>query len=159
MKVSLNALLQVLVIAFALHGTARAAPDPAQYRLTVEALRTLEAIDAESKQAAAGRNGEESDDAEDDNDDDDSDDDKDATVEGIARKVDANPQLKAALARKGMSGMDFALTFHAVLHAGMYLAFEDSMDKQKAAELYRSYSKAQQANIELLRKHHKQAGK
>ena len=41
---------------------------------------------------------------------------------------------------------------HAMLHAGMFLMFEQSMPKPKAAELFNGYTKAQQANIELLRK-------
>ena len=43
------------------------------------------------------------------------------------------------------------MSVHAMLHAGMYLMFESSMPKPKATELYNGYTKAQQANIELLR--------
>jgi hypothetical protein len=133
-----------------------AAPDPAEFRLTPELLRKFEAIDAEGKRLAKA---EEDDDSEADDDDadeadaDDADEDKDEeTVEDMARKMESEPQVKALLARHGMTPMQFALSAHALLHAGMYLAFEDAMDKQKAAELYRGYTKAQQANIELLRK-------
>ncbi len=134
-----------------------AAPDPAEFRLTPELLRKFEAINAEGQRLAEA----EGDDAEEDEGDDADDaddgaeedeDDKDQTIEGMARKMESEPEVKALLARHGVTPMQFALSAHALLHAGMYLAFEESMDKQKAAELYRGYTKAQQANIELLRK-------
>jgi hypothetical protein len=133
-----------------------AAPDPAEFRLTPELLRKFEAIDAEGKRLAKA---EEDDEAEEDDADavddaqDDEEDDKEAqTVEGMARKIESVPEIKALLARHDVTPMQFALSAHALLHAGMYLAFEEAMDKQKAAELFRGYTKAQQANIELVRK-------
>ena len=161
------------LILLGLHLPASAAADPAQFRLTEEMLRKLEATDAEAKKlAAASRkqkpgaadDGEDADaDAESDEDDTgdeegDQDDRKsgqskrDDSVEGIARKIDADPKLKALLAKHGMSSMDYALSVHAMLHAGMYLMFENSMPNPKAVELFNGFKKAQQANIELLRK-------
>ena len=137
-----------------------AASDPAEFRLTPELLRKMEAIDKEGKQLAQAEeeddSDEDADDAEDGDDADEEDereDEKEAqTVEALARKVESVPEVKALLARHGVTPMQFALSAHALLHAGMYLAFEESMDKQKAAELYRGYTRAQQANIELMRK-------
>jgi hypothetical protein len=150
---------------------AAAAADPAQYRLTEDMLRKLEATDAEAKKMAAAsrkpkarseKNGADDDtdaDQEDDSKDEEEDDDragsksdKDDSVEGIVRKIEADPRLKALLARHGISSLDYAMSMHAMLHAGMYLMFESSMPKPKAAELLSGYTKAQQANIELLRK-------
>ena len=47
--------------------------------------------------------------------------------------------------------MDYALSVHAMLHAGVFLMFEQSMPKEKATELLSGYTDAQRANIELLR--------
>ena len=160
------------LILLSLHLSASAAADPAQFRLTEDLLRKLEATDAEAKKLAAAsrkqkpgsaKDGDDDADAEsdeDDTEDEESDQDdrktgqskRDDSVEGIARKVDADPQLKALLAKHGISSMDYALSVHAMLHAGMYLMFENSMPKPKAVELFDGYTKAQQANIELLRK-------
>jgi hypothetical protein len=147
-------LLRASVLALALVfmlPPASAAPDPAEFRLTPELLRKFEAVDAEGKRLFKA---EEEDDDEDagDEDDDEEDDAKDQTVEGMAAKLAADPKIKALLARHGLTPMEFALSAHALLHAGMYLAFEQAMDKQKAAELLRGYTKTQQANIELVRK-------
>ena len=142
----------ILSAAIALvHVPAWAAPDPAEFRLTPDLLRKFEAIDAESKRLAEAEEDDEGGDDEDDADGDEDDKD-DQTVEGMARKLESVPEIKALLARHGVTPMQFALSAHALLHAGMYLAFEEAMDKQKAAELFRGYTKAQQANIELVRK-------
>ena len=163
--------LLACLILLGLQLPATAAPDPAQFRITEELLRKLKATDDEAKKLAAAsrkakpKKAQEDDDASDDSADDedeaDADDaaddpksgrsDKDDSVEGIARKVDADPKLKALLAKHGLSSMDYAMSVHAMLHAGMYLMFESSMPKPKATELYNGYTKAQQANIELLR--------
>ena len=127
-----------------------AAPDPAEFRLTPELLRKFEAIDAEGKRLAKAEEDEA--DEEESDDEDDEDDEEDQTVEGMARKMESVPEIKALLARHGVTPMQFALSAHALLHAGMYLAFEEAMDKQKAAELFRGYTRARQANIELVRK-------
>ncbi len=159
--------LLACLILLGLQLPATAAADPAQFRLTEELLRKLKATDEEAKKLAAAsrkakpkkaQDEDDEADAEDEDADDDADDDrksgksdKDDSVEGIARKVDADPKLKALLARHGLSSMDYAMSVHAMLHAGMYLMFESSMPKPKATELYSGYTKAQQANIELLR--------
>jgi hypothetical protein len=166
----MNLLKSLLACLFLLgiNLSASAAPDPAQYRLTDEMLLKLQATDDESKrlQAAARKSrpgGKEHDDEEDeeyeeDEEDEEEDDRADAkgkdddSVEGIARKIDADPKIKALLAKHGISSMDYALSMHAMLHAGMFLMFESSMPKPKADELFNGYTKAQQANIELLRK-------
>ena len=159
--------LLACLILLGLQLPATAAPDPAQFRITEELLRKLKATDDEAKKLAAAsrkaksKKAREDDDSAEDEDEDDADDaaddpksgrsDKDDSVEGIARKVDADPKLKALLAKHGLSSMDYAMSVHAMLHAGMYLMFESSMPKPKATELYNGYTKAQQANIELLR--------
>jgi hypothetical protein len=159
--------LLTCLILLGLQMPANAAADPAQFRLSEELLRKLKATDEEAKKIAAAsrkanpKKAEDEDDEADADDEEDEDDgndrksgksgSKDDSVEGIARKVDADPKLKALLAKHGLSSMDYAMSVHAMLHAGMYLMFESSMPKPKATELYNGYTKAQQANIELLR--------
>jgi hypothetical protein len=165
--------LLACLILLGLQLPANAAADPAQFRLTEELLRKLQATDEEAKKLAAAsrkakpKRAQDDDgadaDAEDEEEEEDEDEedagadrksgksDRDDSVEGIARKVDADPKLKALLAKHGISSTEYALSVHAMLHAGMYLMFESSMPKPKATELYSGYTKAQQANIELLR--------
>jgi ABC-type nitrate/sulfonate/bicarbonate transport system substrate-binding protein len=156
------------LIAFCIVLPAGAAQDPAQYRLKPETLRKLEAAHAETKQLAKkdGKGGK--DDASDEQADDPEEEEeeeeepardakgnagkKDETPEGIARKIDADPKMKALLQKHGLSSMEYAMTVHAMLHAGMFLMFEQSMPKEKAKELFDGYTGAQRDNIELLRK-------
>jgi hypothetical protein len=181
LSVSLTLSLSLsLLIGLGLAMPASAALDPAQFRLTPEMLRKLDAAHAEAKRLEAAekksnpRKAAADDDPEDDDaeNDDGSDGDaadepaadkansanadrggrKDETVEGIARKVDADPRLKALLQRHGISSIDYAMSVHAMLHAGMFLMFEESMPKDKARELFNGYTSAQQSNIELVRK-------
>lgn len=129
----------VLALALALLGTAAhaAPPDPAHYTLTPQTLQKLKSAEADMEKLVH------------EGDDEDL---SSLSVEQAARKIDSNPARKAALAKHGLTGMDLALSAHAMLHAGTYLMFEKEMDKAKAAELYRSYTAEQKANIELVRK-------
>ena len=77
---------------------------------------------------------------------------KDESVEGIAAKVEAHPQIKAALAKQGLTPMDYALAMHAMLHAGMFVMFESAMEPQKAQALLSTYTAAQRENIEIVRR-------
>jgi hypothetical protein len=84
-----------------------------------------------------------------DQDDDDKD---DPSVDDIARELDKTPGVKPILARHGFSSREYALATLALFNAGFYLAMEPSMDKKGRVELYNSYPKQLQGNIELLRK-------
>lgn len=118
-----------------------AAANADRHALTPEVLRKIQAAEADlHKQGLRSADADDDDDADDE------------TVEAMARRVDRDPRLKAALARQGLSGMDFAMSVHALLHASAYLMFEKNMDKQKAAALLASYTPQQRANIELVRK-------
>lgn len=131
------------LLAAALHGPACAAPDPAQYTLTPAVMKKFESMQKEAEAIEKKRGSKEGED--------------DAakpeeSLDDFVRRLERDAQLKALLARHGMTPTDFALATHAMLHAGMYVAFESSMDKKKAAELYKTYTPAQKANIELMRK-------
>ncbi len=119
-----------------------AADAAAHYQLTEAKLQKLEAVDAEAKRLGLDDEADEDDEDADDADD----------IDAIVRKIEANPQYRALLARHGLTARELGLSVEAMLHAGVYLAFEKSMDKQAAAKLYGGYTAAQKANIELLRK-------
>jgi precorrin-4 methylase len=55
------------------------------------------------------------------------------------------------LAKHGLSGRDLVMSAHALLHAGSFVAMEKSIAPEKGAELYKSYTREQQANIDLIR--------
>ena len=89
--------------------------------------------------------------------DDDEDDNKDGksknlSADDFARVLDKEPRAKAILAKHGLSTREFALTSYAMLHAGMFVGLEPSMNKKQAAEMLASFTKEQRANIALLRK-------
>lgn len=114
-------------------GTVRAADgtDPARFRLTPALLDRMDAVAADLKNAKAA-----------DDDDDDAE-----SVEDIARKLEAQPQVRAALARQRLSGKEYATAMLAALHAGMYLATERAAGAQGQA----SFTPEQRANIEVMR--------
>ncbi|RZS80601.1 hypothetical protein [Pigmentiphaga kullae] len=114
-------------------GTARAAggTDPARFRLTPALLDRMDAVAAELKNVKAA-----------DDDDDDAE-----SVEDIARKLEARPQVRAALARQRLTGKEYATAMLAALHAGMYLATERAAGPQGQA----SFTPEQRANIEVMR--------
>lgn len=128
----------VAIAAFAAAPTVHAAPDPARYALTPQMIQKLKSAEGDMAKLAAR----------DDKDEDLS----DMSVEQAARAIDSDPARKAVLARHGLSGLDLALSAHAMLHAGTYLMYEKQLDKAKLAQLYGSYTAEQRANIELLRK-------
>jgi len=126
-------------------GAARAASatDPEHFALTPALLDRLDAVTAElDTMRIAG----------DDADDDDDDGDDAESVEDLARRLDARPEVRAALARQGLSSQQYVAATLAVLHAGMYLAVERSADPQALA----SFTPQQRANIEVVRAHRKQ---
>lgn len=85
------------------------------------------------------------------NEEDDDSDGKEQTIEGAIKKLDRDPQARALLAKHGISSREMVLASFAIMHAGFYVAMEKSMDKQKAAQTYNGYTKAQKANIALMR--------
>ena len=128
-------------------GAARAAgdTDPARFRLTPALLERMDAVRAELEklpQTDAGGNGKTGGDA-----DDDSDDDAEASIEDIARKLDAHPQVRATLARHGLNSRQYATAMMAALHAGMVLAVEKAPGPKSTQAL----TPEQRANVDVLR--------
>lgn len=120
-------------------GTAHAADDASSFLLTPALMNKMKAIEADVKKQKGGKE----------------DDDEDAanpeTVADLARTLDKDKVVKAVLAKHGVSSREMASATFAMMHAGMYVMFEQSMDKKKAAQLLAGYTKAQQANVALVR--------
>lgn len=74
------------------------------------------------------------------------------TAEEYARMIDKEPRAKAILARHGLSTREFALATYAMMHAGMFVGLEPTMNKKQAADMLAKFTKEQRANVELLRK-------
>ena len=117
--------------------SAWAAADPATFRLTPALLDRMEAATAEANRLPQSRK----------NEDEDSGDDAES-VEDIARKLDADPRVRAILTRHGLTSTEYATATLAALHAGMALAVEKAPGAAKAAQ---GFTPAQRANLELMR--------
>ena len=117
--------------------SAWAAADPATFRLTPALLDRMEAATAEANRLPQSRK----------NEDEDSGDDAES-VEDIARKLDADPRVRAILARHGLTSTEYATATLAALHAGMALAVEKAPGASRQAQ---GFTPAQRANVELMR--------
>ena len=112
-------------------------PPPERFRLTPQLLERMEALQAASPEAA--RPGD--------------DDEPDAqSVQELARQLDADPRIRALLARHRVSSIEYASAVYAALHAGMFLAMESLADKASRTSALASFTPEQRANIELLRR-------
>ncbi|MGB9992216.1 hypothetical protein [Pseudoduganella rhizocola] len=136
----LHHLFSALLLAACVAATpAHAADDASNFLLTPALMNKMKAIDAEVKKQKGGKE----------------DDDEDAvnpeTVADLAREFEKDKVAKAVLAKHGVSSREMASATFALMHAGMYVMFEQSMDKKKAAQLLAGYTKAQQANVALVR--------
>ena len=131
-------LAALALIATTAGAWAAGAADPARLRLTPALLDRMEAAAAELRRLpqAPGK----------DSGDGDGDDDAES-VEDIARKLDAHPQVRAALARQGLTSREYAAATLAALHAGMVLAVE----KAPGAKPAQGLTPEQRANVELMR--------
>lgn len=129
-----------VLVGMSLAAGSLAQSDPQRHALTIPLLEKFNAATKELEKTVK-----KSDDDEKDNE----------TVDELVKSLDATPGVKPVLARHGMTTRIYALTAHAIAHAGFYLMMEPSMDKKKGAALLASYPKEAQANIDLLRKNPK----
>ena len=111
-------------------------PPPERFRLTPQLLERMEALQAASPEAA--RPGDDEPDAQ--------------SVQELARQLDADPRIRALLARHRVSSIEYATAVYAALHAGMFLAMESLTDKASRTSALASFTPEQRANIELLRR-------
>lgn len=119
---------------------ARAAHPEEHFLLTPALLAKLKAAGPELKKLE--KDDEEQDDGKSNN----------MSAEEFTRVLDKEPRAKAILARHGLSTREFALTSYAMLHAGMFVGLDPSMNKKQAAEMLATFTKEQRANVALLRK-------
>ena len=129
----------VAILLFASHAGANAAEPEEHFLLTPALLAKLKAAAPELKKL----------DKKERNDDNEK---NDPTAEEYARILDKEPRAKAVLAKYGFSTREFALTSYAMLHAGMFVGLEPTMNKKQAADMLASFTKEQRANVALLRK-------
>lgn len=112
------------------------AADPARLRLTPTLMDRMEAAAADLRKLPRNEKKDDADDTEDAE-----------SVEDIARKLDALPQVRATLARHGLTSREYAAATLAALHAGMVLAVE----KAPGAKPAQGLTPEQRANVEVMR--------
>lgn len=145
-----------LAAGIACSGAAAAAKlDPDHYLITKETMAKIKAIEAEFEKSGKKKPGADDEDEEDDGRDAKKGGKKDnPTPEELVREIESNKEAMAALKRHGLTSRDFALTSFALLHAGIYVMFEDSMEKKGAADMLAKFTKEQRANVALVRAMH-----
>lgn len=128
----------ILALALSLAAaSAMAAMDATKFRLTPSLVDRIEAMQKES-----GNEGIQEDDGGEEN---------PKTVEELAKRLDSDPRIRAVLAKYKISSLDYAASVLAMLHAGLYLATESSIEPKKRPQALASFTPEQRANIELLR--------
>jgi len=132
--------LRILALgtACALALTAHAAGQE-RFRLTPALLERLQALQADADALTNGQAADEVD---------------AQSADELARELDADPRIRALLARHRIGSADYAAAVFATLHAGTYLAMEQTMDRQERNAALASFTPEQRANIELLRTRH-----
>jgi hypothetical protein len=127
-----------LACALLLSNPARAAEDASHFQLSPAIMQKLQAAEADMKALQKA-------------DETEPEVDPDQSIEAAIRKIEKDAPTSAVLARHGLTGRDLVMSAHALLHAGTFVSQEPGMDKKKSAELYKAYTREQQANIELVR--------
>ena len=151
MQLSRTIAAVLLAAGIACSGAAGAARlDPDHYLITSEVMARMKAIEVEFEKSGYRPLGD--DDAEDTGRDRKKDRKNDnPSPEELVREIESSSEAMAALKRHGLTSRDFALTSFALLHAGIYVMLEDSMDKKGAADLLAKFTKEQRANVALVR--------
>ena len=70
----------------------------------------------------------------------------------LARELEADPRIRALLAKHRLPSAEYAAAVFALIHAGMFIATESAADKKALAAAMASVTPEQRANIEFLRK-------
>lgn len=127
-----------LACALVFTTAARAAEDASRFQLNPAMMEKLKAAEADMKllpklDAAAPEV------------------DPDQSIDAAIRKIEQDKQTIAVLARHGLTGRELVLSAHALLHAGTFVSTSSTIDQKKSSELYKSYTREQQANIDLVR--------
>jgi len=77
-------------------------------------------------------------------------DDGNLSAEEFARVLDKDARVRTILARHGMSTREFALSSYAMMHAGMFVGLEPTMNKKQAAEILASFTRVLTVCDELI---------
>jgi hypothetical protein len=142
----------LLAVGIACSGAAGAARlDPDHYLLSKEVMKKMKAIEVELEKSGYKPDDEDENEGagsrrnkgkkKDDN----------PTPEELVREIESNKVAMAALNRHGLTSRDYALTSFAMLHAGFYVMFEESMDKKGAADMLAKFTREQRANVAFVR--------
>lgn len=118
-------------------ATHAAPPDPARYLLTEATMQKLKAAQQDLQRSGIDTNEDLS---------------GNDSVEGIAQRIEARPEVRDVMARHGLTPIECALSVHAVLHAGLHLVAEQEQDRTRTAQMLAGYTDEQRANIEFLRR-------
>lgn len=110
--------------------------DPDTFRLSPALLDRMEAVAAELRSVPKTRYDERDDE------------DEAESVEDIARKLDADPHIRAALTRHGLTSREYAAATLALLHAHMALAVEKAPGAKAGQQ---KFTPVQRANLALVR--------
>jgi hypothetical protein len=137
---TLSKLVLPFLLAACLSAPAYAKEDASHFLLTPALMQKFKAAQADAAKYER-----------EDKDDDKDDGDKDQSIEGIMKKIERDPKAKALLAKHGIGTREYAHAAYAMLHAGMFVALEKSMDKAGREKLYAGYTSEQKANISLMR--------
>ncbi|MBB3222242.1 hypothetical protein [Pseudoduganella umbonata] len=141
-----------LAAGIACSGAAGAAKlDPDHYLLSADVMNKMKAIEVEFE-----KNGHKSSTSDDEDDDgagkrDGKNKNGNPTPEELVREIEQDKVAMAALKRHGLTSRDYALTSFAMLHAGFYVMFEESMDKKGAADMLAKFTREQRANVAFVR--------
>ena len=130
----------VIILLCASHAGANAAEPEERFALTPALLAKLKAATPDLKKLEKD---------EEDQDDGKS---KNLSATDFMKVLDKEPRAKAVLAKHGISTREFAMSTYAMMHAGMFVALEPTMNKKQAAEMLGKFTSEQRANVALLRK-------
>lgn len=110
---------------------------PETFRLTSALLDRMQAVQIEAEGMGKGAAAEADGDA--------------GTAQEMARALEADPRIRALLAKHRISSADYAQGAFAVLHAGLFVAMSANSTAQQQAAALRTFTPTQRANIELMR--------
>ena len=120
---------------------ARAAEDASRFLLTPALMQQLKAAESDMKAAQKAQTEDAPETAEA----------AEPTIESTIARLEKDPSTRAILAKHGLTTRELVLASFAMLHAGMYISIEKTVDQAKGAELYTRYTTEQKANIALIR--------
>ena len=127
-----------LACALLFANPAHAAEDASRFQLNAAMMAKLKAAEADLKQLPKP-------------DADAPEVDPDQSIDAAIKKIEKDKPTIAVLAKHGLTGRELVLSAHALLHAGTFVSAKSTVDQKKGSAMYQSYTREQQANIDLVR--------